>query len=133
MGAFCVFGVSRSGCRKLAEKSVPTFDKWTRRELTAPEWGELVKAEGDRLFGETMKEGRISPELDTPPVLPRLDCSPAGRGEADAPDVPRAEDRQARSRGGPQGRAGADLASVRRDGRLAASIRRGLHHPGSRA
>lgn len=66
MGAFCVFGVSRSVCRKLAEKSVPTFDKLTRRELTAPEWGALVKAEGDRLFVESMKEGRISPELDTP-------------------------------------------------------------------
>lgn len=66
MGAFCVFGVSRSVCRKLAEKSVPTFDKWTRRELTAPEWGVLVKEEADRLFAESMKEGRISPELDTP-------------------------------------------------------------------
>jgi len=34
--------------------------------LTAAEWGELVRAEGDRLFGESMKEGRISPELDAP-------------------------------------------------------------------
>lgn len=66
MGAFCVFGVSRQACRKLAEKGVSTWDKTTGRALTAPEWGDLVKAAGDRLFGETMKEGRISPELDTP-------------------------------------------------------------------
>lgn len=66
MGAFCVFGVSRSACRKLAEKSVPLIEKNTRRVLTAAEWGDLVKAEGDRLFGESMKEGRISPELDAP-------------------------------------------------------------------
>lgn len=66
MGAFCVFGVSRSGCRKLAEKTVPLVEKHTKRVLTAAEWGELVKAEGDRLFGESMKEGRISPELDAP-------------------------------------------------------------------
>jgi protein-disulfide isomerase-like protein with CxxC motif len=42
MGAFCVFGVSRQVCRKLAEKSVPTFyvdDKNKRQSLTAAEWG----------------------------------------------------------------------------------------------
>jgi hypothetical protein len=39
MGAFCVFGVSRQVCRKLAEKSVPTHCPELKRELTAPEWG----------------------------------------------------------------------------------------------
>lgn len=66
MGAFCVFGVSRQVCRKLAEKLVSVIDKDSGRSLTAPEWGERVKAAGDRMFSETAKEGRISPELDTP-------------------------------------------------------------------
>lgn len=70
MGAFCVFGVSRSVCRKLAEKSVPTFVAATkdgpRRDLPVHEWGALVRAEGDRLFAESEKIVRISPELDAP-------------------------------------------------------------------
>lgn len=39
MGAFCVFGVSRQVCRKLAEKRVPTFCMDLKRELSAVEWG----------------------------------------------------------------------------------------------
>lgn len=66
MGAFCVFGVSRQICRKLAEKSVPTYDSQTKKSLTAPEWGERVSAEADRLFVESEKQVRISPELDAP-------------------------------------------------------------------
>jgi hypothetical protein len=68
MGAFCVFGVSRQVCRKLAEKSVKTYvvENNRRRELAAPDWGVLVRAEGDRLFAESDKQVRISPELDAP-------------------------------------------------------------------
>ena len=66
MGAFCVFGVSRQVCRKQAEKNVPTHCPTMRRELTAVEWGERVAAETDRLFAESEKQVRISPELDTP-------------------------------------------------------------------
>lgn len=42
MGAFCVFGVSRTVCRKLAEKNVPTFVSEAGkkvRHLSAAEWG----------------------------------------------------------------------------------------------
>ena len=41
MGAFCVFGVSRTNCRKQAEKNIPTFIivGLTRQNLTAAEWG----------------------------------------------------------------------------------------------
>jgi hypothetical protein len=66
MGAFCVFGVSRQVCRKLAEKSVPTRCPELKRELTAPEWGGRVMAEADRLFEASEKQVRISPELDAP-------------------------------------------------------------------
>lgn len=66
MGAFCVFGMSRQVCRKLAEKSVPTYDSQTKKSLTAAEWGARVTAEADRLFDESEKQVRISPELDAP-------------------------------------------------------------------
>jgi len=66
MGAFCVFGVSRSACRKVAEKNVPTWDSQAKRSLSAPEWGARVAAETERLFEQTEKQVRISPELDAP-------------------------------------------------------------------
>lgn len=68
MGAFCVFGVSRTHCRKLAEKSVPTSvaEGLSRRNLTASEWGGAVAIETARLFDESVKQVRISPELDAP-------------------------------------------------------------------
>ena len=66
MGAFCVFGVSRQICRKLAEKSVPTYDSESKKSLNAVEWGARVAAEADRLFEESEKQVRISPELDAP-------------------------------------------------------------------
>ena len=66
MGAFCVFGVSRSVCRKLAEKKVATFCPKLGREMSPAEWGDRVKEEGDRMFGESSKQARISPEFDAP-------------------------------------------------------------------
>jgi hypothetical protein len=66
MGAFCVFGVSRQVCRKLAEKSLQTYDSQTKKSLTAVEWGAHVAAEADRIFDESEKQVRISPELDAP-------------------------------------------------------------------
>lgn len=66
MGAFCVFGVSRSVCRKLAEKKVATFCPKLGRELSPVEWGARVVAEGDRVFSESTKQVRISPEFDAP-------------------------------------------------------------------
>lgn len=68
MGAFCVFGVSRTALRKKAEKTTPTAEGKgkDRRNLSAPEWGEKVAAEVERLFAESEKLTRISPELDAP-------------------------------------------------------------------
>lgn len=68
MGAFCVFGVSRTTLRNKAEKAVPTTEGTgkERRNLSAPEWGERVAAEVERQFAESDKRARISPELDAP-------------------------------------------------------------------
>lgn len=71
MGAFCVFGVSRQVCRKKAEASVPADGVITdannkKRSLTAAEWGARVMSEANRLFDESVKQVRISPELDAP-------------------------------------------------------------------
>jgi len=66
MGAFCVFGVSRQVCRRQAEASVKTVDKEAGRHLSVTEWGERVRAEGDRVFEEAQRQVRISPEFDAP-------------------------------------------------------------------
>jgi hypothetical protein len=68
MGGFCVFGVSRSISRQLAEKKTPTFEggETNRRELTIPEWAARRDALAKCLFEQTEKPYRISPELDAP-------------------------------------------------------------------
>lgn len=68
MGGFCVFGVSRSICRKQAEKKTLTWisDGEKRIELTVIEWGERVAAAADKLFNTTEKRVKISPEFDAP-------------------------------------------------------------------
>jgi len=68
MGAFCVFGVSRQALRKTVENKIPTwrFEGEERIELTVQEWSALVAAEVERLFAESEKLVRISPELDAP-------------------------------------------------------------------
>jgi len=74
-GAFCVYGISRSLCRKMAAKRVPetyyvtdTADVTKKRlvALTPPQWGEEVNKEGDKDFETATKRVKISPELDTP-------------------------------------------------------------------
>ncbi len=68
MGAFCVFGVSRSVCRKSAEKSVSEMKIEGQKVvgLTIAEWGAAVRAVADEVFTSTEKRVRISPEFDAP-------------------------------------------------------------------
>lgn len=68
MGAYCVFGVSRTISRQLAEKQTPTFEggDLNRRELTMAEWVARRDALATKLFDTTEKPYRISPELDSP-------------------------------------------------------------------
>lgn len=60
MGAFTVFGMSRSHCRKTAERTV------SPHKVNITQWAELVAAEADRLFEASTKQVRIAPELDAP-------------------------------------------------------------------
>lgn len=67
MGAFCVFGISRSACRKKAEKKVPvTVPGAGGKTYSVVEWGEKVRAMTEELFAEEAKSARVSPELDAP-------------------------------------------------------------------
>ncbi len=64
MGAFCVFGISRTNCRKVAEREVPTTEN--KRSLPIEEWARRVAVRTEELFAETIKRMRVSPELDAP-------------------------------------------------------------------
>lgn len=62
MGAFCVFGISRTNCRKAAEKEVPTVEN--RKSLPVEEWGRRVAVRAAELFEITIRRIKVSPELD---------------------------------------------------------------------
>jgi hypothetical protein len=68
MGAFCVFGVSKSLCRSKAEKKVPTVvgSGKTRRHLLVDEWAREVRVQAESLFLTEEKLVKISPEFDAP-------------------------------------------------------------------
>lgn len=68
MGAFCVFGVSRSLCRAKAEKKVPTVvgTGQDRRYVPIGEWAQNVKAMSAELFEGEQRAVKISPEFDAP-------------------------------------------------------------------
>jgi hypothetical protein len=63
-GAFCIFGVSRSICKKVADKKTPTTVD--RRDLSIEEWAEKRDAMAEELFNTATRLVRVSPELDTP-------------------------------------------------------------------
>lgn len=60
MGGFCVYGVSRTDCRKKAEKSTPAEDG-----MTVSEWDSVVRKQAEKLW-ISEKIVRISPEFDAP-------------------------------------------------------------------
>jgi hypothetical protein len=64
MGAFCVFGVSKTLCKEKVARKLPTLHKG--RELSPAEWGALRDQEAERLFAELDKPVKISPEFDAP-------------------------------------------------------------------
>lgn len=64
MGAFCVFGISRSNCRKAAEKDTPTEEN--RKSIPVEEWGRRVAVKTEELFETTVRRIKVSPELDAP-------------------------------------------------------------------
>lgn len=66
MSAFCVFGVSRSDCKRIAEKKVSFYDKEKERDLTMEEWRAAVDALAQDLFATTTRHRQVSPNFDAP-------------------------------------------------------------------
>lgn len=60
MGAFCVFGISKSVCKEKAAKKVP------HRGLTPAEWAALRDELARDLFETLEKPVKVSPEFDAP-------------------------------------------------------------------
>lgn len=74
MGAFCVFGISRSLCKKAAEKKTLTRERIEVapgererfRDLSPAEWAVKRDELAERMFAESTRRVKISPELDAP-------------------------------------------------------------------
>ncbi|BEV15110.1 hypothetical protein HBDW_18980 [Herbaspirillum sp. DW155] len=66
MSAFCVFGVSRSDCMRIAEKKVKFYDDEKKRNLTKEEWCAKVDALAQDLFNTTTRHRQVSPAFDAP-------------------------------------------------------------------
>lgn len=68
MGAFCVFGISKSLCRSKAEKKIPTVVGIGKdaRHLSIEEWLREVRIQAESMFLTEQKLVKISPEFDAP-------------------------------------------------------------------
>jgi hypothetical protein len=68
MGAFCVFGISKSQCLAKASKEVPEWEGSATgaRFFTPAEWGRRRDARAADLFANQVKVEKISPEFDAP-------------------------------------------------------------------
>jgi hypothetical protein len=64
MGAFCVFGISRTVCKAAAARKTPTQEKGVG--ISPEEWGARRDALTEQLFVESTRRVKISPELDAP-------------------------------------------------------------------
>lgn len=89
MTAFCVFGVSKSMCKKLAEKKQETFEhvdgegalkgKRVHRNFSVQEWAIKCSALAEKMFAETERRTQISPKFDAPQFA--LDWIESARSE----------------------------------------------------
>lgn len=76
MTAFCVFGISKSLCKKAAEKKIETFEyvdgegaftgKSVRRSFSIQEWAIKRDDLAAALFAEGDRRTQISPKFDAP-------------------------------------------------------------------
>lgn len=66
MGAFCVYGISRTLCKAAASKKTPTYDAKEKRDIKLEEWAVLRDAMTEALYQQATRRVKISPELDTP-------------------------------------------------------------------
>lgn len=89
MGAFCVYGISKSSCKIAATKKQPVsitvpgpskVGGKRLKSLTIQEFGALRDELAKAMFDEAVKSSKISPEFDAPPILRRLDFFRPRRG-----------------------------------------------------
>lgn len=66
MGAFCVFGISRTLCKVSAAKKTPSYDAKERRNLGLEEWAARRDELAETMFVEATRRVKVSPELDAP-------------------------------------------------------------------
>lgn len=66
MSAFCVFGVTRSQCKKMAEEKVESYDRDLQRHLTKEELAVRVEEVAQELFESSARTKQISPAFDAP-------------------------------------------------------------------
>lgn len=66
MTAFCVFGITRSQCKKIAEEKTPTYSKELKRDFTKEEFAARVEEMAKELFEAGVRTKQISPAFDTP-------------------------------------------------------------------
>lgn len=66
MGAFCIYGISRSICKATAIKKTPTRDSKENRDLSPEEWVTRRDLMAEQLFTEAKRRVKVSPELDSP-------------------------------------------------------------------
>lgn len=66
MSSFCVFGISRSDCKRIAEKKVSTYDPEKKVDMSLAEWRLRADAFAESLFNEMDRAKQISPAFDAP-------------------------------------------------------------------
>jgi hypothetical protein len=64
MGAFCVFGISRTVCKTLAARKTP--EREGREPVPIAVWAARRDALAEQLFIDSTRRVKISPELDAP-------------------------------------------------------------------
>jgi hypothetical protein len=64
MGAFCIFGISKTACKLQANKQTPTKIKGVN--LTMEEWAAARDELAAKLFEERKRGIKCSPEFDAP-------------------------------------------------------------------
>ena len=64
MGAFCVFGISRTVCKTSAARTTPTREG--KEPVPIDEWARRRDELADKLFADSTRRVKISPELDAP-------------------------------------------------------------------
>lgn len=64
MGAFCVFGISRTVCKTTAARTTPTREG--KEPVPIDEWSKRRDSLAEKLFADSTRRVKISPELDAP-------------------------------------------------------------------